>query len=135
MLVNAVEFELPEAIVEEEVVQLANAKLQGLSADERKEVTSSEEKTNALKEEQREEAKARVKTTLVVDHLAKKESISITDQEVQQTIYYEAYTQQQDPKTVYEYYQKEGFLPVIKMSMLEDRILSHLLNTKLKQEA
>ena len=36
----------------------------------------------------------------------------------------------QDPKAILEYYQNNNLIPAIKMAMLEDRILTNLLNKK-----
>jgi len=80
------------------------------------------------------EAKERVKTTLIVDELAKQEGVTISDQEVAQMMYYEAMQMGQDPKQMMEYYQQQGLMPIVKMSMLEDRVLSHLLNKKLDKK-
>jgi trigger factor len=129
-LVKAFDFELPEIIVDEEINSLVNQKLQGMSEDELKATREDEKKIEALKKEVEPEAKERVKTTLIVDELAKQENITISDQEVTQTMYYEAMQMGQDPKQMLEYYQQQGLMPIVKMSMLEDRVLSHLLNKK-----
>lgn len=133
-LVKAFDFELPELIVEEEVNSLLNQKLQGMSEEELKEVQEDEKKLEKLKKEVEPEAAERVKTTLIVDELAKQEGITISDQEVAQTMYYEAMQMGQDPKQMMEYYQSQGLMPIVKMSMLEDRVLSHLLNKKLEKK-
>jgi trigger factor len=131
-IVKAYSFDLPEIIVDEEVNALLNQKLQGLKEEEVAEYQKDETKVTALREEFKAEASERVKTTLLIDEIAKKESITITDQEVNSAIYYEAMQMQQDPKAMFEHYEKQGLLPMVKMSMLEDRVLSHLLNKKLK---
>jgi trigger factor len=38
----------------------------------------------------------------------------------------------QDPAAVYKNYQESGYLPAIQMAMIEDRVLSKLLNDKIK---
>ena len=131
-LVKAFDFELPEIIVEEEVNALLNQKLQGMNDEERKATLEDEKKLEKLKKEVEPEAKERVKTTLIVDELAKQEGVTISDQEVTQTMYYEAMQMGQDPRQMIEYYQKQGLMPIVKMSMLEDRVLSQLLNKKLE---
>jgi len=47
-----------------------------------------------------------------------------------QTIYYEAISMGQDPQQTFEYYRKQNLLPAIKMAMIEDRLLTRLLNDK-----
>ncbi len=133
-LVKAFDFELPEIIVDEEINSLVNQKLQGMDEAERNATREDEKKLDKLKKEVEPEAKERVKTTLIVDELAKQENITISDQEVTQTMYYEAMQMGQDPKQMIEYYQQQGLMPIVKMSMLEDRVLSHLLNKKLEKK-
>ncbi|MDQ1339092.1 MAG: trigger factor, partial [Campylobacterota bacterium] len=64
------------------------------------------------------------------DELSKQEKITITDQEVSKGIYFESMQMGQDPKAVLEYYKNQGLLPIVKMSMLEDKVLTLLLNKK-----
>ena len=40
----------------------------------------------------------------------------------------------QDPQATLEQYQKAGYMPAIQMSMVEDRVLSKLLDEKMKAE-
>ena len=68
--------------------------------------------------------------TFIVDALAKREGISVSDNEVFQTIYYEAMMMGQNPNQVIEYYKNNNILPAVKMAMIEDRILHHLLDSK-----
>jgi trigger factor len=131
-LVKAFDFALPENIVEEEVNSLLNNKIRTMSEEEIKALREDEKKLEALKKEVEPEAAERVKTTLIVDELAKQEGVTISDQEVAQTMYYEAMQMGQDPKAMMDYYQSQGLMPIVKMSMLEDRVLSHLLNKKLE---
>lgn len=133
-LVKSFDFELPELIVEEEVNSLVNVKMQGMKEDELKEVQENKDKLEALKKEVEPEAAERVKTTLIVDELAKQEGLTISDQEVAQTMYYEAMQMGQDPRAMMDYYQKQGLMPIVKMSMLEDKVLSHLLNKKIEKK-
>ncbi|HOI82834.1 MAG TPA: trigger factor, partial [Campylobacterales bacterium] len=64
------------------------------------------------------------------DELARKEGIAVNDNELVQAIFYEAMGMGAEPKAMLEYYQKQGLLPAIKMAMIEDKLLTHLLNKK-----
>lgn len=46
------------------------------------------------------------------------------------TIYYEAMAMRQDPKAMFEYYKNNNLIPAVKMAMLEDRVLTALLDKK-----
>ncbi len=50
-----------------------------------------------------------------------------------QTIYYEAMQMGQDPKKAYDKYKEAGYLPAIQMSMVEDKVLTQILNSKMKE--
>ena len=45
-------------------------------------------------------------------------------------IYFEAMQQGQDPKASYEQYKKQGVLPAIKMSIIEERLFAKLFSEK-----
>ncbi|WP_456323845.1 trigger factor [Hydrogenimonas sp.] len=129
-LVEAFEFDLPESVVDQEVELALRNKVQQMSEEELAELRENEEKVKELREELREEAAKSVKATFIVDALAKSEGVDVTDQEMMQTIYYEAMGMGQDPQKTFEYYQKQNLLPAIKMAMIEDRLLTKLLNER-----
>ncbi|HEX5711206.1 MAG TPA: trigger factor, partial [Sulfuricurvum sp.] len=90
------------------------------------------EKVKAMRETFRDDACRAVKATFIVDALARAENIVVNEQELMQTIYFEAMQMGQDPAAVYKNYQESGYLPAIQMAMIEDRVLSKLLNDKIK---
>ncbi len=129
-----IKFDVPQNIVEQEIdLQVRNI-FGKMSEEEIKEYSENPKKIEEKREEHRKEAEDSVKLTFIVDELAKAEDIKVDDQEVMQLIYFEAMQQGQDPKQYYEYYQKQGLLPAIKMSILEERLF-HTLFTKNKKEA
>lgn len=129
-LEKAYTFELPDLIVEKEIDHLVQSKVQGMKEEELKEISGNEEKIKELREGSREEAEARVKTTLIVDALSSATQTTVSDQEVMQVIYYEAMRSGMNPQEAMEMYQKQNLLPVIKMSMVEDKVLNKLLEDK-----
>ena len=133
-LVEKFEFDLPKNIVEQEIDVQLNNKAAQMSEEEIEELKNNPEKLQALREELRPEAEKSVKATFIVDALAKEEGVSVEDQEVVQTIYYEALQMGRNPQEILEAYQKQGLLPAIKMAMIEDRLLSKLLAKKLPKE-
>ncbi|NPA30092.1 MAG: trigger factor [Epsilonproteobacteria bacterium] len=129
-LVEKFEFDLPESVVEQEIELALQNKVREMSEEEIKELRENPDKVKELRESLREDAAKSVKATFIVDALAKANGIEVSDQELMQTIYYEALTMGQDPQQTFEYYQKQNLLPAIKMAMIEDRLLSKLLNDK-----
>ncbi len=130
-LVNSLHFDLPESIVEQEIDMALNKKASTMSEDEINELRKNQDKVNELRETFREEAVKSVKATFIIDTIALEKNIKIQEQEIMQTIYFEAMQMGQDPQKAYEHYKDAGYLPAIQMSMLEDRVLSTLLNEKL----
>ncbi|MCX6077609.1 MAG: trigger factor [Campylobacterales bacterium] len=133
LFVETFTFDLPEFVVEQEIDMALNKKAGTMSEDEIEELRNSEEKLNALRDTFREDALRSVKATFIIDALAQAEKVKVHEQEVMQTIYYEAMQMGQDPQQAYEHYKKAGYIPAIQMSMVEDRVLSGLLNPKMKE--
>ncbi len=130
--VTAFTIDLPEFIVEQEMDMALNKKARELSEAELEELRNDAEKVKEMRETFRDDACRAVKATFIVDALAKAENITVGEQELLQTIYYEAMQMGQDPAAVYKHYQESGYLPAIQMAMIEDRVLSKLLNDKIK---
>ncbi len=126
-LVEKFDFALPNNIVEQEIDAKINAKAREMSEEELNSFKDNPEKIEALREEVRADAIASVKATFIVDALAKKEEVTVNDQEVSQAIYYEAMMSGQDPQQVIKYYQENNLLPAVKMGMIEDKLFGKML--------
>lgn len=131
--VSAFTIDLPEFIVEQEMDMALNKKAREMTEAELEELRNDVEKVKAMRETFRDDACRAVKATFIVDALAKAENILVNEQELMQTIYYEAMQMGQDTAAVYKHYQESGYLPAIQMAMIEDRVLSKLLNDKIKE--
>ncbi|PZT47784.1 trigger factor [Helicobacter valdiviensis] len=125
---SSINFDLPKLIVEQEMDLVFRNTFMALSKEEQEKLAKDTEALKAKREEQRENAQKSVKITFIVDAIAKKEGINIPDNEVINTIYYEAMAMGQDPKAMLEYYKNNNLIPAVKMAMLEDRILTNLLD-------
>jgi trigger factor len=126
-LVEKIDFVLPLNIVQQEIDAKVNAKAGEMSQEELKEIQENIDKLEELRESVREEAEESVKATFIVDAIAKEEGVDVEDQEVQQTLYYEAMMTGQDPQQIITYYQENNLLPAVKMGMIEDKLFSKLL--------
>ena len=129
-LLGKYSFDLPEMIVDQEIDLMVRGKVQTMSEDELKELKEVEGKIKDLRESMRADAEKSVKATFLIDELAKQQNIAVNDNELVQAIFYEAMSMGAEPKAMLEYYQKQGLLPAIKMAMIEDKVLTHLLNQK-----
>lgn len=132
-LIEAFEFDLPDFVVEQEIDLAFRNRLQTMKEDEVNSLKDDKDRAKEIREELRDDAKKSVKITFIIDTLAKKEDIDVSENEMFQTIYYEAMQMGQNPQQLVEMYQNQGLLPAIKMAMIEDKLLSKLLDRKLKK--
>ncbi|RYA22869.1 trigger factor [Malaciobacter halophilus] len=130
-LVEELNFALPNSVIEQEINYALNNKVRSMSEEEIKALQEDASKVESMREELKEDAQKSVKATFIVDALAKAEGIDVSDQEVTQVIYYEAMQMGQNPQDVLKQYQEAGYLPAIKMSMIEDKVITKLLDEKL----
>jgi len=131
--VAELKFDLPEFVVEQEIDMALNKKAATMSEDEIKELREDAQKLKELRETFREDAEKSVRATFIIDALAQDKNITVSEQEVMQTIYYEALQMGQDPQKAFEQYKEAGYIPAIQMSMVEDKVLTGLLNAKAKE--
>ena len=131
-IVSKIKFDLPEFVVEQEIDMALNKAAGEMSEDEIKELRENTDKLTELRETFRDAAQQSVRATFIIDALAQAKGVKVEEQEVMQTIYYEAMQSGQDPKAAYDQYKEAGYIPAIQMSMVEDRVLSGLLNAKIE---
>ncbi len=131
-LVAKIDFDLPEFVVDQEIDVSLNKKASTMGEDEIKELRENADKLEALRETFREDAQRSVKATFIIDALATAENVRVDENEVMQTIYYEAMQTGQDPRLAYDKYKNAGYLPAIQMSMVEDKVLTQILNSMIK---
>lgn len=132
-LLQEFSFDLPENIVEQEMDMLFRSEVDSMNRDELEDLQGKTDIIKQRREKHKEKAEQNVKLTLIVDALAKDNKIGISDQELFQRVYNEAMVLRQDPKSVLEYYQQNGFLPALQMAMLEDKVLTFLLEKSIKE--
>ncbi|MDR1976668.1 MAG: trigger factor [Campylobacteraceae bacterium] len=127
-IVKKFKFDLPENIVEQEIdIHFRNAFV-NIDKDELEEYKKDAQKVKDKRESYRSDAEDSVRLTFIVNELALLNSISVSDKEVTQMIYYEALQYGQEPKAHFENYKKQGVLPAIKMAMIEDKLFQTLFD-------
>ena len=129
-LVEKVDFAVPTAVLEQEISQVLNNQVRTMSDAEIKELQENKDKIEEMRKEATPEATKSVKATFIIDALVKAEKVEVSDQEVTQTLYYEAMMQGQDGQALIKQYQEAGYLPAIKMSMIEQKVITKLLDEK-----
>lgn len=132
-LIKHYKFDIPSFIIEQEMDNKLNQKASTMNEDEINAIKDDAEKVKAMREEFREDATTSVKATFIIDALAVAEEVFVSEDEVSQTIYYEAMQSGQDPQATLDHYKKSGYLPAVQMAMVEDRVLSKLLNATMEE--
>ena len=130
-LVEKINFALPTSVIEQEINYALNNKIRTMTEEEINELKKNANKVEDIRNELKEDAVNSVKATFIIDALAKAENIQVSDQEVTQVLYFEAMQMGQNPQDVIKQYQQAGYLPAIKMSMIEEKVISKLLDEKL----
>ena len=134
ILLDKAAFDLPETIVEQEMDVLFRANLANLAPEALKELQDSQEKAKAKRESFRTEAQKSVKLTFIVDYIAKKNNITVSENELYQVLYYEAMMTRSNPQDLAAAYEKNNMLPALRMSILENKVLNFLLEGALKPQ-
>lgn len=128
-LVEKFKFDLPKNLIEQEIDMRFRNEWQKFSPEDMKKFREDKDALTKKRETYRDEAAKSVSLTFIIDELAKAEKISVDDKELVETIYYEAYRYGVDPKKHLESYQKQGMLPIIKMSLIEEKLFNALFAT------
>lgn len=125
-LVENIDFLLPLSVVEQETDIQFRSSWPSFSEEEVKELASDEKKYQEKRESFKDEAIKSVKLTFILDELAKQLKLSISDAELIQAIYFEAYSYGMDPKELVKNYQDQGKIGALRMSLLEDKLFAQI---------
>ena len=129
-LVEEYDIDLPKSIVEQEMDVAIRRVISDMHEDEIKKFTEDIEEYKKKREEFRKEAEDSVKITFLINEIAQKEGIDVTDNEVVQTLYFEALQMGQNPQEMIKQYEEQGLMPAVKMAIVEDRLFNKLFNEK-----
>lgn len=127
-------FALPKAIVEQEINLQFNNAWSGFSKEQIEEFKNNKDALDKKREEFRKAAENSVKLTFLIDELAKKRKIDVSDQELVQAVYMEAYTYGADPKEHLNRYRNNGMLPAVKMALIEEKLFNDIFSKQGKKE-
>ncbi|MGG7074475.1 trigger factor [Campylobacter sp. 9BO] len=131
--VEKYKFDIPKNIVEQEIdMQFRNA-WAGFSEDEMNKFRDDRDTLMKKREEFRKDAENSVRLTFIIDELARVRDVKVSDQEVIQAVYFEAYRSGRDPKQHLDMYRQQGMLPAIKMSMIEEKLFNEMFNKEEKK--
>lgn len=121
-------FDLPSNIVEQEINMRFRNDWGTFSAEEQDKFQNDEKAFEEKKESYKQDAEESVALTFVIDAVAKLKKIEVSDQELVQAIYFEAYRNGLNPKDHLEYYKNQGMLAPMKMALVEEKLFAELFN-------
>ena len=129
-LLATFDFTLPNNVVEQEIDAKINERAQRMSQEEHARYKEDREKFNALRDTVRGEARDSVKAALIVDALAKKEGVDVSDQEVLSALEIQAMMTGQDPEELLEYYKANNLMTSAKVGLIENKLFHQWLEAK-----
>lgn len=125
-LADTIDFPIPEALVENESHGIIQQKMQQLvySGTPQSEL---EGKMEEIRKESKEEATRNLKVYFMLQEIANKEQITVSDQELGMEIMQQAQREKKNPKTYIRQLQKEGRIHGIRMSLLTAKVIDFLV--------
>jgi trigger factor len=123
---QAVEFEIPETLLQAETQNQADALVQSAaqSGMNDEEITSQRE---ALLDTAAAQAKTNIKTNFILQEIAEKENIVVNDNELVQHLLGIAQKRKEDPSKFIKSLQRNGQIPGVRNSLLINKALDFLL--------
>jgi len=126
-LLEKFDFTLPNNVVEQEIDAKVSEKSRSFSEEEHKMYQEDKGKFMELRESIRDEARASIKTALIVEALAKKEGVDVHEQEVHAALGYQAMMTGQDAQELVQYYEDNNLIHSAKMGLTEDKLFGIML--------
>lgn len=123
-LASQVEVSLPESMVQNQLEYLLDTKQQEMER-QGKSLDSLGTKEE-LQKEYRPVAEENVKRQLILLEIAKREELTVSDQEIQMQLQRLAQEYGQDPKSLKEYYEQNNLIPALQDSLLADKAMERL---------
>ena len=121
------DFTLPNNIVEQEIDAKVREKARQFSEEEHKQYIEDKEKFIQLRESLKDEARATVKAALIVEAIAKKEGVSVDEQEAISALSYQAMMAGQDAHQLVKYYQENNLMQSAILGLTQDKLFGQLL--------
>ena len=131
-LLEGINFDIPDSVVESELDVIFRNHIQNLSKEDLKELQDNKEKAKEKRESFRKDAIDSVKLTFIIDFIAKKEDIKISNDELYQSMYYESIISGKPYEEVLKFYEDNYMIPALKMTLLENKVLNNMLESKCK---
>ena len=126
-LLTKLDFTLPHNVIEQEIDAKVNELAQTMSREDHALIKENDKKFKELRDSLRVEASNSIKAALIVDALASKEGIEISDEEVEAALRYEAMMRGKDADELLEYYQENNLMTSAKIGLREEKLFKKML--------
>jgi len=126
-LLSKYDFTLPNNIIEQEIDAKVREKIRGYTQEQHKEFMEDKDKFMELRESVRQAARDSIKIALIVEALAAKEGVEVTENEVHAALGYQAMMSGQDASELLKYYQENNLMTSAKMGLIEDKLFGIML--------
>ncbi|MFO8031085.1 MAG: trigger factor [Desulfohalobiaceae bacterium] len=123
-IVSQVQVELPESLVESQLDRLLENKRSKL--EQQGKSLEAEGTEQEIKQKMRPEAEELVKAHLVLLEVARREDLSVSNQEVEQHLYRIAMESGEDPKKLKDYYEQNNLMFALRDSLLADKAMESI---------
>lgn len=126
-LLGKFDFTLPNNIVEQEIDAKVREKTRNFTEDQHKVYTEDKGKFAELRESVRDEARATIKSALIVEAIAKKEGVEVDEQEAIAALTYQAMAAGQDAHALVNYYKENNLMTSAILGLTQDKLFGKLL--------
>lgn len=132
-LIGSCEFDVPESLVEKEIETLAaQASIIASSSASR---VGEEKDDAAFTQDLRPDALRKVKATLLIDAIGKKEKVTVEEDDVKRAILAMSRNFSMSPEHILKFYMsKEGSIDRLRNSLFEDKVLDLILSKAVKEK-
>lgn len=129
-LLSKFDFAVPHNVLEQEIDAKVNEKAQQMSKEELKLYQEDKVKFKALRDSLKEEAIRSIKAALIVDALAKKEGIEVSDDEMTVSLKHQAKITGKNAEELIGYYENNNLMTALRIGLTEEKLFRKMLNAQ-----
>jgi len=126
-LLSKFDFDVPNNILEQEIDAKVNEKAQHMSKEELALYREDKQKFTALRESLKGVASDSIKAALIVNALAKKENIEVTEDELTESLTHQAKLTGKNADELIDYYEKNNLMTALRVGLIEEKLFRKLL--------
>ena len=126
-LLSKFDFALPNNVIEQEIDAKVNEKAQHMSKKELSLYREDKQKFKALRDSLKVEASNSIKAALIVDALAKKEGIVVSEEELTASLTHQAEITGKNAEELIDYYENNNLMTALRVGLMEEKLFRKML--------